>query len=151
MRKALLLTAAFAVTACQPDLTQKAELAEKAEHQPNGKAATGLCDFYQGPCPGSADGSLVMTPAHAPSERPLSLSLNLPDGEQVQSARIEGRDMFMGVIPVRFDDSGEAEVIYGSCASGYMVWRLWVTSEDKDGTEITRYFDWLADSTKPAS
>ncbi|WP_345315624.1 hypothetical protein [Ferrimonas gelatinilytica] len=84
---------------------------------------------------------------HAPSEQSLALTLTSPDGWQVRGARIEGRDMFMGVIPVRFDTQGRATVMYGSCSSDYMVWRLWVTLENAEGEERIRFFDWRADGS----
>ncbi|MBY6185504.1 hypothetical protein KUV89_02490 [Marinobacter hydrocarbonoclasticus] len=104
-----------------------------------------LCQFDAGAC--ERNGALLaLSPASAPSEKPLTLSLELAPGQTIVDARIEGRDMFMGVIPVRFDDSGNAEVIYGSCASGYMVWRLMVTTEDANGEQKHHLFDWLADA-----
>ncbi len=104
-----------------------------------------LCDFHAGTCRQSELG-LTLTPAQAPSEVPLELGLTLPEGWQVRGARVEGRDMFMGVIPVRFDADGRASLLYGSCSSGYMVWRLWLTLENAEGEEVIRFFDWRADA-----
>lgn len=105
-----------------------------------------LCQFSEGACIVSSV-ELTLAPQHAPSEQPLTLQLTLPEGDRVVSARIEGRDMFMGVIPVQFDENGHAEVIYGSCSSNYMVWRMLVTVEDSHGEQYTRIFDWLADAS----
>lgn len=104
-----------------------------------------LCQFSKGACTVGTV-ALTLVPAHAPSEQPLDLALALPEGHQVINARIEGRDMFMGIIPVRFSPQGQAEVIYGSCSSNYMVWRLFVTIEDDKGEQYSRVFDWLADA-----
>ncbi|GAA4886733.1 hypothetical protein [Ferrimonas pelagia] len=104
-----------------------------------------LCDFTVGPC-ANAGISLAPSLTHTPSEQPFQLKMTMPDGYQITAARLEGRDMYMGVIPVRFDEHGHATVLYGSCSSGYMVWRLWLTFEDSQGDEIVRFFDWLADS-----
>ncbi|WP_246814380.1 hypothetical protein [Ferrimonas balearica] len=104
-----------------------------------------LCQFQQGECTRNG-ATLAVTPFSAPSEEPLTFHLTLPDDQKLVASRIEGRDMFMGVIPVRFDEQGNAEVIYGSCSSGYMVWRLFVTTEDVKGEQHHHLFDWLADA-----
>jgi hypothetical protein len=104
-----------------------------------------LCQFDNGPCR-DADSALSLFPVHAPSEQWLKLTLYVPENLKIIAAKMEGRDMFMGVIPVTFDDSGRASIIYGSCSSGYMVWRLMVEFEDEKGKTFTRQFDWLADN-----
>ncbi|USD39620.1 hypothetical protein [Ferrimonas sp. SCSIO 43195] len=107
-----------------------------------------LCQFETGPCQFAISGetlSLTMTPANAPSEQPLALSLAAPEGWSLNSALVEGRDMFMGRIPVNFDADGQGELMYGSCASGYMVWQLQLQFTDADGTEQRVDFNWLAD------
>ena len=50
------------------------------------------------------------------------------------TAYLEGRDMFMGKVPVFFDkkegkDVYLAETLLASCAEEQMVWRLWITAE----------------------
>ena len=48
------------------------------------------------------------------------------------SGFLEGKDMFMGKVPVFFelDSNGEyfvAETLLGSCSEEKMIWRLWLT------------------------
>ena len=112
------------------------------------EAEPGLCQFQQGACVQLQAGeklSLSMTPANAPSEQPLALKLEKPESWQVTSAMVEGRDMFMGRLPVNFDEQGQGTLMYGSCASGYMVWRLTLVMTDDAGLEHHASFDWLAD------
>lgn len=108
----------------------------------------GLCRFEQGPCVQLQAGeslSLSMTPVNAPSEHPLSLTLAKPGNWRVTSAVVEGRDMFMGRLPIHFDEQGQGTLMYGSCASGYMVWRLNLVMTDETGLAHYTSFDWLAD------
>ena len=56
------------------------------------------------------------------------------------SAYLEGRDMFMGKVPVFFEREGEsniysAESLLASCSEDQMVWRLWVTIDMTGKTE----------------
>ncbi|MBY5991606.1 hypothetical protein [Ferrimonas balearica] len=139
MRKAIgVAVGLLALSGCSPQDPEQGE--------PQASVADpSLCQFAAGPCV-SGGLALSLSPHHAPSEKPLALSLALKPGERAVEARIEGRDMFMGVIPVRFDDRGQAQAIYGSCASDYMVWRLTVTLENAEGERYSRWFDWLADA-----
>ncbi|WP_028765107.1 hypothetical protein [Shewanella colwelliana] len=111
-----------------------------------------LCDFYEGICivnVGEDALTLNITPANTPSEKPLSVSVNLPESAVLISARVEGRDMFMGIIPLNLSQTAKTEykatLIYGSCSSNYMVWRMFVTYRNK-GVEQTAMFDFLADN-----
>ncbi len=50
------------------------------------------------------------------------------------SAYLEGRDMFMGKVPVFFEPTDEgsvylAESLLANCSEEQMVWRLWITVE----------------------
>jgi hypothetical protein len=52
------------------------------------------------------------------------------------SAYLEGRDMFMGKVPVFFEKSKEsqtytAESLLANCTEEQMVWRLWLTVESE--------------------
>lgn len=111
-----------------------------------------LCDFYQGICRVNVDEdalTLNISPANTPSEKPLSVSVNLPESAELISARVEGRDMFMGVIPLNLSQTAKTEykasLMYGSCSSNYMVWRMFVTYRNQ-GVEQTAMFDFLADN-----
>jgi hypothetical protein len=56
------------------------------------------------------------------------------------SAYLEGRDMFMGQVPVFFEKVDESNVfqaqsLLANCTEEQMVWRLWVTVESEEGTQ----------------
>jgi len=115
-----------------------------------------LCDFSVGKCTQSVAGvtfDLLITPYNTPSEKPLTLELisSVPVNNLV--IRVEGRDMFMGVIPVNLTKVDEnlynGQLIYGSCSSNYMVWRVFVTFT-KEGVQHTAMFDFLADNDENA-
>lgn len=64
------------------------------------------------------------------------------------SAYLEGRDMFMGKVPVFFDKKQEqnlylAESLLASCTEEEMVWRLWITAE-KEGETQTLFIDFTS-------
>lgn len=56
------------------------------------------------------------------------------------SAHLEGKDMFMGKVPVFFEQ-GASETIYraqsllASCSEELMIWRLWITVEMNEQTQ----------------
>lgn len=66
------------------------------------------------------------------TESAFSLFLNYQGDSRISkvSAYIEGKEMFMGKIPVFFSlvapNQYKAETILGSCSKDQMVWRLWV-------------------------
>ncbi|WP_298440105.1 hypothetical protein [uncultured Ferrimonas sp.] len=136
----LLLCAALGGCSQEPSPATAAASAQSAA------PSADLCQFQQGPCL-RTDSQLQLTPAHAPSEQPLQMNITLPEGYHIVEARIEGRDMFMGVIPVQFNGN-RATTIYGSCSSDYMVWQLFVSAENGQGQQINRVFDWLADNNR---
>jgi hypothetical protein len=56
------------------------------------------------------------------------------------SAHIEGKDMFMGKVPVFFqptekNDRYLAQGLLGSCSDEQMIWRLWVTVDMAEKTQ----------------
>ncbi|CAM3966923.1 hypothetical protein SHAQ108633_05565 [Shewanella aquimarina] len=57
--------------------------------------------------------------------------------------------MFMGVIPVILSETAKntykGTLIYGSCSSNYMVWRL-IASFEIDGQSKAVMYDFLADN-----
>ncbi|MCL1048281.1 hypothetical protein L2755_01370 [Shewanella abyssi] len=118
------------------------------------KQDAGLCNFQKGACSNTVDDtelSLRITPWNSPSEKPLALSLNSSVALENVKMRIEGRDMFMGIIPVNLSQETEtsykAPLIYGSCSSGYMVWQA-IVSYEQGGVEKFTIFEFLADSEK---
>ncbi len=111
-----------------------------------------LCSFLDNSCTKLTKGvnfTIKITPEGVPSEKELYLSLTADKTLTNIQARIEGRDMFMGIIPISLSqtESGtyNSEFMLGSCASGYMVWRLFINAEHK-GQQISTYFDFLADN-----
>ena len=133
------------VAACEPNSNNKATSFD---------ADPGLCNFQIGACTksvGDTDLALSISPWNTPSEKPLTLSLSSSKSVENVKVRIEGRDMFMGIIPVNLtemaENSYQAPLIYGSCSSGYMVWQAIVSFED-NGVEKFTVFEFLADSEK---
>jgi len=136
---------AMNISGCEPDNSKNNTLFEQD---------TGLCNFQEKACTKTVDDielSLRITPWDTPSEKPLSLSLNSSEPLENVKMRIEGRDMFMGIIPVNLSKDSEttysAPLIYGSCSSGYMVWQA-IVSYQQDGIEKFTIFEFLADSEK---
>lgn len=113
---------------------------------------TSLCTFKSGACiktVANVEIQLSLNPWHAPSEKPLTLIVNTSKPVADLKVKLQGRDMFMGIIPVNLDQSSEtdynANIIYGSCSSGYMVWSA-IVSFKVDGIEKFTTFDFLADN-----
>jgi len=100
-----------------------------------------LCVFTQGDCIKKV-GDIVLSISLSPDR----VSSDVLDNLQV---RLEGRDMFMGIIPVNIRQldktTYEGQLIYGSCSSGYMVWRGFI-SFSRNGVEQAVIFDFLADN-----
>jgi hypothetical protein len=135
-------------TAIAPqDLTQV-----QASTLPESSVDLTLCQFTQGQCQLDLAGlklAVELTPSHAPSETPLSVKLTSSDAISEVKLRLEGRDMFMGMIPVKVQGVSSTEYqgdfIYGSCSSHYMVWRLFISVYHQGSTK-SGYIDFLADN-----
>ncbi|NRD74071.1 hypothetical protein HQQ94_12660 [Shewanella sp. VB17] len=111
-----------------------------------------LCQFTQGYCEQTVDDviiKLLITPINTPSEKPLTVNLMSSEIISDINIRIEGRDMFMGIIPIVLnritDYQYGGQLIYGSCSSHYMVWRAIVSFTLRGQTKIV-IFDFLADN-----
>lgn len=111
-----------------------------------------LCEFGLKACTQTVKDitvTLAISPTDTPSERPLDVYLDFTKPVDDLSVRVEGRDMFMGVIPVNVKQTDEmtyiGQMVYGSCSSGYMVWRGFVSFEVNGETKAT-VFDFLADN-----
>ncbi|MEC4724013.1 hypothetical protein HWQ46_00405 [Shewanella sp. D64] len=111
-----------------------------------------LCQFKLGVCVknvASVELALLITPFDSPSEKPLTVSLTSSKEIEDLKVRIEGRDMFMGVIPVNLSKVGEniykGSLMYGSCSSSYMVWRVFVSFTLQGEKKVVLY-DFLADN-----
>ncbi|UXK10495.1 hypothetical protein N5094_10040 [Shewanella putrefaciens] len=126
---------------------------EKVEHiRDKENSDPSLCVFSQGECVKTIAGiklSFTISPSHAPSEKPLTLNILSSAPISDVHIRLEGRDMFMGIIPVNVRQVDEmnyiGQMVYGSCSSGYMVWRGFVNFT-VNGKPQTAIFDFLADS-----
>ena len=141
------LILAFLCSACSPQ-----QQAETGLNAPEFVKDTSLCNFSQASCYKQVAGidlSLLITPFNTPSEKPLTLVIASSEAINDVTMRIEGRDMFMGVIPVKLSKLNEkqynGQLIFGSCSSNYMVWRAFVNFT-KNGEPQVAIFDFLADS-----
>lgn len=94
----------------------------------NGLKST--CTFSNNICELSIDDELAVarfseTPI---PEESITLSVRLPEGKSIESAWIEGVNMYMGKIPVLFDESDGGEwqgwFMLGSCSEPVMTWQL---------------------------
>lgn len=112
-----------------------------------------LCDFSQ-PCVFSSlwgDFSLSVEGGEIIPEQWFNLTLksNL-DNWQVKRAKIVGKTMFMGKIPLKFstvsDLAGEnqahARSMFGVCTENKMLWRLEILIE-VDGQPVDIHYDFL--------
>jgi hypothetical protein len=111
-----------------------------------------LCQFSVGECYKKVTDlqvGLLIDPINTPSEKPLIVTLSSNQKITNISMRIEGRDMFMGIIPVSLseikDNVYQGPVIFGSCSSNYMVWRVFVSFDYQQQTRTLMY-DFLADN-----
>jgi len=71
--------------------------------------------------------SVRLVPAQPLVERPFSIRLQLPAGMRPSRSRIVGVSMYMGQIPVLWqqqDGHWHAEVMLGACSDPNMRWRL---------------------------
>ena len=76
-------------------------------------------------------------------EEPITLSLSLPPDETIESAWIEGINMYMGKIPVLLesDETGiwQGWFMLGSCSQPVMQWRMTLTLKGRQ-TPAYLYF-----------
>lgn len=111
-----------------------------------------LCNFYSGNCIKNSNNmaiSLRISPYNTPSKTPLTVLIETEKPVTELTAKVEGRDMSMGVIPIvlsQIDKSNySGQLIFGSCSSDFMVWRLHVNYRYQDRS-YSEYFDFLADA-----
>ncbi|UJF20716.1 hypothetical protein [Shewanella sp. OMA3-2] len=138
----LVISSTFLVACDNPKTTEKTTLPTDPT----------LCQFSAGECHKKVADltvKLMINPVHTPSEKPLNITLTSSQAITNISMRIEGRDMFMGVIPVSLssveDNEANGTLIFGSCSSNYMVWRAFVTF-DYNNQPRTLIYDFLADN-----
>lgn len=145
LQRVSLFIALLCLTGCGP---KTSTVSPHLDKDPN------LCDFKRGACIKTVDNmelTLSITPWNAPSEQALTLKLSSASAIENVTVRIEGRDMFMGIIPVHLTQTTknhyQAPLIYGSCSSGYMVWQA-IVSYKQAGHDKFAVFEFLADSDK---
>ncbi|WP_163933035.1 hypothetical protein [Paraferrimonas sp. SM1919] len=91
---------------------------------------------------------LIISEPSAPSGQPFSMILQTAKPITNVTAKLAGRDMYMGELPIHFDaiqGGHQAQIMYGSCASNYMVWRLTISFDNQGQRELV-WFDFLADN-----
>ena len=78
------------------------------------------------------------------AEQPFEMHISsMAPNWQLSSAYMEGVDMFMGKIPLFFEQNESAnwvaEAMFGSCSEQQMTWRVWLTftSEQINGNSET--------------
>ncbi len=111
-----------------------------------------LCDFEYSPCAfNSSQGKawLQAEPAIIKTENEITFSLSFDDPSNVviKTARLEGKDMYMGVIPVFFTKVGEqyrGGAMLGACMHDKMVWQMFVEIE-VDGKPQTLVYDFYSE------
>ena len=96
------------------------------------------CNFVNETCEFLIDDKLAIATFSAmpEAEESVTVKLLVPAGEVIESAWIEGVNMYMGKIPVLLDNDGEGEwsgwFMLGSCSEPVMKWQLRLNIKDKD-------------------
>ena len=69
-------------------------------------------------------------------EESVTLKILIPENQEIESAWIEGVNMYMGKIPVLLDNDGEGKwsgwFMLGSCSEPVMKWQLRLNIKDKE-------------------
>ena len=131
------------ISACKPvteqDTIHSALVAQCIDSQNQCEISTELGDF-------SVKFSQQQLSDKVKTELPFFIELTQTSQQQTihsitkASAYLEGRDMFMGKVPVFFEQVGKenaylAQSLLANCSEEQMVWRLWVTIElEKNST-----------------
>ena len=76
-------------------------------------------------------------------EESVTLKILIPENQEIESAWIEGVNMYMGKIPVLLDNDGQGKwsgwFMLGSCSEPVMKWQLRLNIKDK-GSPSYLYF-----------
>lgn len=104
------------------------------------------CDFIE-PCEFiNEQGSFLLSIKNLPiqAEEWIDFELSSPvEGLTVSSAKMIGKEMFMGRIPVKFKKSAPklftAKGITGACTTDEMIWELQLTVSDGDSSELLSF------------
>ena len=105
----------FILLGCKPDPIHTEQF---STCQPNQ-----LCNY-------SAGIALTLDKPEVQPETPFDLLLTLPEGWRVKRAKMTGVDMYMGMIPVFFEQNNHqwhAQTMVGACSSPNMMWQLSIT------------------------
>lgn len=91
---------------------------------------------------------LELTELAKVEDKTSQLNMSKQPGLTNVSAYLEGKDMFMGKIPVFFDEHKDgnkflAQSLLASCTEEQMIWRLWVTIE-RSGKEQRFFIDFTS-------
>lgn len=92
------------------------------------------------------DFSILFNVKRPVAETQFEISLTFSQDPNITiSSYIEGKDMYMGKIPLFFEKQQStqylANVLFGSCGREIMTWRLWLTLEDNAGDKQTHFID----------
>ncbi|WP_334020714.1 hypothetical protein [Alteromonas sp. S015] len=96
------------------------------------------CNFVNETCEFLIDDKLSIASFSTKPEPEESVTVKLlvPVGVEIESAWIEGVNMYMGKIPVLLDDDGEGNwsgwFMLGSCSEPVMKWQLRLNIKDKE-------------------
>lgn len=96
------------------------------------------CNFVNETCEFLIDDKLAIAAFSTMPEAEESVTVKflVPEGKVIESAWIEGVNMYMGKIPVLLDDNGKGEwsgwFMLGSCSEPIMKWQLRLNIKDKD-------------------
>ncbi|AGP78173.1 hypothetical protein [Alteromonas mediterranea] len=96
------------------------------------------CNFVNETCEFLIDGEVaIATFSTMPEpEESVTLKILIPENQEIESAWIEGINMYMGKIPVLLDNDGQGKwsgwFMLGSCSEPVMKWQLRLNIEGKD-------------------
>ena len=96
------------------------------------------CTFSNKTCEFLIDGEVaIATFSTMPEpEESVTLKILIPENQEIESAWIEGVNMYMGKIPVLLDNDGQGKwsgwFMLGSCSEPVMKWQLRLNIEGKD-------------------
>ena len=96
------------------------------------------CNFVNETCEFLIDDRLAIATFSAmpEAEESVTVKLLVPEGEEIESAWIEGVNMYMGKIPVLLDNDGQGKwsgwFMLGSCSEPVMKWQLRLNIEGND-------------------
>ncbi|AFV85680.1 hypothetical protein [Alteromonas mediterranea] len=96
------------------------------------------CNFVNETCEFLIDGEVaIATFSTMPEpEESVTLKILIPENQEIESAWIEGVNMYMGKIPVLLDNDGQGKwsgwFMLGSCSEPVMKWQLRLNIEGKD-------------------